>query len=79
MRSFHLQTVKKVIETYINDREGPTEALCFHPQQVLQLRDHHVHRSSCSEASHQGLCKVDRHKAKPEKTESKLREKEVRG
>ena len=35
-----------------------------------------MHSCCCGEASHQGLCEVDRHKAKSEKPEDKLKESE---
>lgn len=62
------------IKTHKNNREGSTEARCFHPQQVLKLRNNDVHSCCCGEASHQGLCEVNRHEAKSEKPEDKLKE-----
>ena len=63
------------IKTYINNGERPAEALGFNSQQILQLRDNNVDGCCCGETSHQGLCEIDCHKAKPEKTQDKLKEK----
>lgn len=68
--------LQNTIKTHINSRERPTETLCFHPQQVFQLRDDDLHGGCCGEASHQGLREIDRHEAKPEKTKYNLKEKE---
>lgn len=62
------------INTHINGRQRSTEALRFHPQQVLELGHHHVHGRRSGEASHQRLCEVDGHETKPEKTEDELEE-----
>lgn len=68
------KNVQEANKTHIDNREGPTETLCFHTQQVFELRDNDVHSRCCSKASHQGLSEVDCHKTKPENTKDKLKE-----
>ena len=62
-------------QAHIDNREGSAKTLRLHPQQVLHLGDENMHGRCCSEASHQRLCEVDRHEAKPEKTEDELEKK----